>query len=228
MQLKPPQQTTTTQGKELKFIRFWSVCSTFYLLFLDFRIHPHDDVMVYFHVLIKWSKNYKAIRCFDAITLLDIGKVRIYYLIRYRENFKGFGTIPLATTLSRSTSFVAALLNRTTQRVQTSLPEVDQYSHIANCIMYQRMWSCHVATMLLCISLSWWWQTDKIWEFVFRFFWKTTWWISLKLCHSLLCTVLRVINKNPKCVATSAWLQSAKFVKIYLFWPQFMVIFSPF
>ena len=50
-----------------------------------------------------------------------------------------YGTIPLATTLSRSTSFVAALLNRTTQRVQTSLPEADQYSHIANCIMYQRM-----------------------------------------------------------------------------------------
>ena len=35
-------------------------------------------------------------------------------------------------------------------------------------------------------------------------------------------------KQNPKCVATSAWLQSAKFVKIYLFWPQFMVIFSPF
>ena len=37
----------------------------------------------------------------------------------------------IAITLSRSTSFVAALLNKSTQRVQTSLPEADQYSHIA-------------------------------------------------------------------------------------------------
>ena len=44
----------------------------------------------------------------------------------------------------------------------------------------------------------------------------------------LLSTALRVINNNPKCVATFAWLQSAKFVKIYLFWPQFMVIFVHF
>ena len=65
-------------------------------------------------------------------------------------------------------------------------------------------------------------------EVCLSFFWKTTWWISLKLCHCLLSTALRVINNNPKCVATSAWLQSVKFVKIYLFWPQFMVIFVHF
>ena len=49
------------------------------------------------------------------------------------------GKKSLAIALSRSTSFVAALLNRSTPRVQTSLPEADQYSHIANCIMYEGM-----------------------------------------------------------------------------------------
>ena len=51
----------------------------------------------------------------------------------------------LAITLSRSTSFVAALWNRSTQRVQTSLPEADPTLPTVSCIK-----RCEAATWQQC------------------------------------------------------------------------------
>ena len=44
--------------------------------------------------------------------------------------------------------FVAALLNRSTQRVQTSMAEADHYAHIAHCIMCMK--GCEAAKWQQC------------------------------------------------------------------------------